>query len=85
MFPAGKLIFLRPIKMKAEKHPTGKEPKIKQAWDAIWSTPEELIAEGILVSKKVPKMGPKPRFQLLRSISHLSQHAQCRRVCNYQL
>ena len=53
MFPAGKLLFLRPIKRKVVSTKKGEDDKLEQAWDAVWQTPEEVIAEGILVSKKV--------------------------------
>lgn len=56
MFPPGRVLFLRPIKMlDKEKIGEGKKdnPPLRQAWDAIWLSSEELVAEGILMSKKV--------------------------------
>lgn len=44
-------MFLRPIKMPDNNEKS--EKGIKQRWDCIWVTPQELIQEGILVSKKV--------------------------------
>ncbi|KAL4421634.1 hypothetical protein ABPG75_010925 [Micractinium tetrahymenae] len=39
MYPPGRLIFLRPIKTRVAKE-----------WDAVWIRPEDIIAEGLLVS-----------------------------------
>ena len=44
MFPPGKVIFLRPIKI-----------KFSREWDAVWIAPEDLIGEGILVSRTMLK------------------------------
>ena len=52
MFPPGRVMFLRPIKV-LDRQEKKKEQGVKQQWDAIWITPQELIQEGILVSKKV--------------------------------
>ena len=50
MFPPGRVMFFRPIKLLERSE---KEEGVKQQWDCIWVTPQELIQEGILVSKKV--------------------------------
>ena len=55
MFPPGRILFLRPIKV-LDRQESKKEQGVKQQWDAIWITPQELIQEGILVSKKVRKL-----------------------------
>lgn len=39
MYPPGRIIFLRPIKTRVVKE-----------WDAVWIQPEDIIAEGLLVS-----------------------------------
>lgn len=39
MYPPGRIVFVRPIKSRREKH-----------WDAVWISPEDLIDEGILLS-----------------------------------
>lgn len=41
------MLFVRPVKKLKGK---GRESKV--AWDAVWITPQELVAEGILVSRK---------------------------------
>lgn len=53
MFPPGRVIFLRPIKLLDPTERGEKERGVKQEWDAIYTTPQEVIGEGILVSKKV--------------------------------
>lgn len=52
MFPPGRVLFLRPIKILTRQEKKN-EQGVTQQWDAIWITPQELIQEGILVSKKV--------------------------------
>ena len=52
MYPPGRIIFLRPIKVrKKRKH--GGEGKLVKRWDAVWVSPREVVGEGILVSKRV--------------------------------
>ena len=55
MYPPGRVMFLRPIKLQEEanEEEEGGGKRLKQAWDAVWITPQELMMEGILVSKKV--------------------------------
>lgn len=56
MYPPGRIIFLRPIKVAKRKHgEDGKETsrKIVKRWDAVWVSPREVVGEGILVSKRV--------------------------------
>ena len=56
MYPPGRVLFLRPIKMldkEAQEEGSSDDPPLRQVWDAVWSSSEELIAEGILMSKKV--------------------------------
>ena len=54
MYPPGRIIFLRPIKVR-KKRKSGEEGKGKlvKKWDAVWVSPREVIGEGILVSKRV--------------------------------
>ncbi|KAL3137504.1 hypothetical protein ABBQ38_004792 [Trebouxia sp. C0009 RCD-2024] len=52
MYPPGRIIFLRPIKVrKKRKH--GGEGKLVKRWDAVWVSPREVVGEGILVSKRM--------------------------------
>ena len=46
LYPPGKQIFLRRFKMQSQ-------PKHAEdvSWDAVWIQPEEIIGEGILISK----------------------------------
>ena len=55
MYPPGRVMFLRPIKLQEEmdEEEGGGGKRLRQAWDAVWITPQELMMEGILVSKKV--------------------------------
>lgn len=53
MFPPGRVLFVRPLKTLVKSERRGEEKKMKQAWDVVWVTSQELLAEGILVSKKV--------------------------------
>ena len=48
-------MFMRPLKtIKTRRRSDEKvEKRLEKSWDAIWVTPQELIAEGILVSKQV--------------------------------
>jgi len=51
MFPPGRLLFLRPLKSRGvRRKASGKRVSLK-SWDAVWITAQELIGEGILVSK----------------------------------
>ena len=49
MYPPGRVVFLRPIKVLKRRGP-GR--KLEKRWDAVWVTPEQLMSEGILISKK---------------------------------
>lgn len=49
MYPPGRVIFMRPLKVPKRRGPTR---KIEKRWDAVWVTPEQLMSEGILISKK---------------------------------
>lgn len=53
MYPPGRTLFVRPLKSleRAERH--GEEARLKQSWDVVWISSQDLIREGILVSKKV--------------------------------
>jgi hypothetical protein len=62
MFPPGRIIFLRPIKLLDPKQGK-KERGVKHEWDAVWTTPQELVGEGILVSKKAIFSPPPLRFR----------------------
>lgn len=57
MYPPGRIIFLRPIKIAKRKHGEDGEvtKKIIKRWDAVWVSPREVVGEGILVSKRVSK------------------------------
>ncbi|KAK9821582.1 hypothetical protein WJX81_008445 [Elliptochloris bilobata] len=50
MYPPGRVVFLRPLKMPKKRGPVR---RIEKRWDAVWVTPEQLMAEGILISKKM--------------------------------
>ena len=58
MYPPGRIMFMRPLKtIKIRRRSDEKvEKRLEKSWDAIWVTPQELIAEGILVSKQVSQM-----------------------------
>lgn len=49
MYPPGRVIFLRPLKVLKKRGPAR---RMEKRWDAVWVTPEQLMAEGILISKK---------------------------------
>lgn len=53
MFPPGRVLFVRPVKMLVKAERQGQEKRLKQAWDAVWISSQVLVAEGILVSRKV--------------------------------
>ncbi len=53
MYPPGRVIFIRPLKqLVGQRHRAGPR-RLEKGWDAVWVTPKELIAEGILISGKV--------------------------------
>jgi len=59
MFPPGRVIFVRPLKVLSGKHGPGR--KLEKRWDCVWVTPEQLMSEGILISKKArPRRKPAP-------------------------
>lgn len=51
MFPPGRVIFVRPLKVLKEGR-RGAGRKLEKRWDCVWVTPEQLMSEGILISKK---------------------------------
>lgn len=54
MFPPGRVIFVRPLKTLVGRRGGERGPKrLVKGWDSVWISPEELIAEGILISGKV--------------------------------
>ena len=53
MFPPGRVLFVRPLKTLVRAERRGEERRMKHSWDVVWITSQELLAEGILVSKKV--------------------------------
>lgn len=56
MYPPGRVVFMRPLKVPKRRGPTR---KIETRWDAVWVTPEQLMSEGILISKKARPL-PRP-------------------------
>lgn len=63
MFPPGRIMFLRPIKV-FDRQRGRNERQIKSQWDCIWVTPQELIQEGILISKKVKPLSSRDQMPL---------------------
>lgn len=58
MFPPGRVIFVRPLKtLVGRRHRAGPK-RFEKGWDAVWITPQELIAEGILISGRVRCLSP---------------------------
>ncbi len=53
MYPPGRIIFLRPIKVRKRRKSGEEGHKIEKRWDAVWVSPREVVGEGILVSKRV--------------------------------
>lgn len=51
MYPPGKVIFMRPLKVLKRGREGG--DSYRKKWDAVWVSPREVIGEGILVSKRV--------------------------------
>ena len=51
MYPPGRIIFVRPLKTLVGRRGHGR--RLEKGWDTVWVTPQELIAEGILISGKV--------------------------------
>ena len=49
MYPPGRVMFLRPLKV-ARK---GGLRRVTKLWDAVWVAPSEVVDEGILVSGRV--------------------------------
>ena len=66
MYPPGRVIFLRPIKVLDRSERQGEDRGVKTVWDAVWTTPQEIIGEGILVS---PKVGTDPLG--FHAVSHI--------------
>lgn len=54
MYPPGRIIFVRPLKTLVGRRNRGVPRRLIKGWDTVWVTPKELIAEGILISGKVP-------------------------------
>ena len=52
MYPPGRIIFLRRLKTLVGRRGAGRPKRHEKGWDSVWVTPEELIAEGILISGK---------------------------------
>ena len=68
LYPPGRQIFLRRFKAQSQpKHPED------VSWDAVWIQPEEIIGEGILVSKHATK--DHYPFSLLSALNHVTQGA----------
>ena len=57
MYPPGRIIFLRPIKVRKKRKSGEEGHKIEKRWDAVWVSPREVVGEGILVSKRVSCIG----------------------------
>jgi len=57
MYPPGRIIFLRPIKVRKRRKSGEETHKIEKRWDAVWVSPREVVGEGILVSKRVSCIG----------------------------
>lgn len=53
MYPPGRIIFLRPIKVRKKRKSGEEGHKIEKRWDAVWVSPREVVGEGILVSKRM--------------------------------
>ena len=53
MYPPGRVIFIRPLKQLVGRRHRAGPRRLEKGWDAVWVTPKELIAEGILISGKV--------------------------------
>ncbi len=53
MYPPGRVLFIRPLKHLVGKRHRAGPRRLEKGWDAVWVTPKELIAEGILISGKV--------------------------------
>lgn len=53
MYPPGRIIFIRPLKQLVGRRQRAGPRRLEKGWDAVWVTPKELIAEGILISGKV--------------------------------
>ena len=56
MYPPGRVIFIRPLKQLVGRRHRAGPRRLEKGWDAVWVTPKELIAEGILISGKVPSL-----------------------------
>jgi hypothetical protein len=68
MFPPGRVIFVRPLKVLSGKHGPGR--KLEKRWDCVWVTPEQLMSEGILISKKArPAAARRPRSPASRPVA----------------
>jgi hypothetical protein len=50
MYPPGRVMFIRPLKTLVGRRGPGR--RSERGWDTVWVTPQELIAEGILISGK---------------------------------
>ena len=58
MYPPGRVIFIRPLKHLVGRRHKPSTRHLEKGWDAVWVTPKELIAEGILISGKVKALAP---------------------------
>ena len=84
MFPPGRVMFMRPLKTlkKRRRNAHVVEERLEKSWDAIWVTPQELIAEGILVSKQVSAVWRWGRCMLTchQAVSRLEVALPCPNV-----
>ena len=65
MYPPGRVIFIRPLKQLVGRRHRAGPRRLEKGWDAVWVTPKELIAEGILISGKVRSLPPHACILLL--------------------
>ncbi len=63
MYPPGRVIFIRPLKQLVGQRHRGGPRRLEKGWDAVWVTPKELIAEGILISGKVQYSAHTPELK----------------------
>lgn len=68
LYPPGKQIFLRRFKKQSQ-------PKHAEdvCWDAVWIQPEEIIGEGVIISKHATK--DHYPYSLLSALEHVTTGA----------
>ena len=71
MYPPGRVIFIRPLKQLVGQRHRGGPRRLEKGWDAVWVTPKELIAEGILISGKVRKVTVAAAASRLRALPNI--------------